>query len=242
MGRRFPELLIDRSIVIALCIQGNLNTGAVQDMAGTSRKSEEERRSDLIAATIREVGASGTLDIPTSQIAKSAGASPGLVFHYFQDKEGLFLAAMRWILSDYGADVRDALKGATTPQERLEAVIAGNFGKTSLRRDTIAAWVNFYGLALRAESARRLLTVYHRRLHSNLVHDLRPLIGARADDVAQRVAGLIDGLYLRYALESKQGRSKTKAFDGQQGARQVIAMLRAELALGSKPSVESDGS
>ena len=192
----------------------------------------------MIAATIREVGSSGTLDIPTSQIAKSAGASPGLVFHYFQDKEGLFLAAMRWILRDYGADVREALKGAETPRDRLEAIIQANFGMTSLRRDTIAAWVNFYALALRAEPARRLLTVYHRRLHSNLIHDLRPLIGERADEVAQRIGGLIDGLYLRYALEGKLGRSKPKALEVQNGARHVIAMLRSELALDSLLTAE----
>lgn len=198
-------------------------------MAGVSRKSEDERRIDLIAATIREVGASGTLDIPTSQIAKAAGVSPGLVFHYFQDKEGLFLAAMRSILRDYGEDVRAALKTATSPQGRLEAIITANFGQASLGRDAIAAWVNFYGLALRAQRARRLLSLYHKRLHSNLVHDLKPLVGARADEVATRIGGLIDGLYLRFALN---GRGEDA--DGLKGATQVIAILHAELAYTSQ--------
>jgi TetR/AcrR family transcriptional repressor of bet genes len=198
-------------------------------MAGKIRKSKDERCSELIAATIREVSAAGTLDIPTSQIAKSAGVSPGLVFHYFGDKEALFLAAMRWILSDYATDVRSALKDKTEPQERLEAIIAANFGKTSLRRESIAAWVNFYGLALREANARRLLTLYHRRLRSNLLYDLRPLMGERAEDVALRIGGLIDGLYLRYALDGIQG-----DIDGGQGAVQVIGMLHAELAVEAK--------
>ena len=37
--------------------------------------------------------------------------------------------------------------------------------------------------------ARRLLNVYRRRLHSNLTHDLRPLVGSRAGEVAERIAG-----------------------------------------------------
>lgn len=198
-------------------------------MAGKIRKSKDERCSELIAAAIREVSAAGTLDIPTSQIAKSAGVSPGLVFHYFGDKEALFLAAMRWILSDYATDVRAALKDKTEPQKRLEAIIAANFGNTSLRRESIAAWVNFYGLALRAANARRLLTLYHRRLRSNLLYDLRPLMGERAEDVALRIGGLIDGLYLRYALDGNQ-----EDIDGGNGAVQVIAMLHAELAVDAK--------
>lgn len=205
-------------------------------MAGVTRKSEEERRNDLIAATIREVGASGTLDIPTSQIARAAGVSPGLVFHYFQDKEGLFLAAMRAILRDYGEDVRAALKVAGTPQDRLEATITASFGKTSLQRDAIAAWVNFYGLALRAKRARRLLNLYHRRLHSNLVYDLRPLIGARADEVAQRIGGLIDGLYLRYALNVSDAN-----VDGFAGASQVIALLHSELTYQTRDKQRGPG-
>lgn len=197
-------------------------------MAGKTRKSEDERRADLIAATIHEIGGSGSLDVTTSQIAKSAGVSSALAFHYFHDKEGLFLAAMRSILSDYGRDVRDAQRAAPTPQARVEAIVRASFGKTSLRREAISAWVNFYALALRSDPARRLLYVYHRRLHSNLVHALTPLVGARADDVARRAAGLIDGLYLRYALDSKAGRNRGSSFDGTDGPRHILSLIASE--------------
>ncbi|WP_417271306.1 transcriptional regulator BetI [Celeribacter sp.] len=196
-----------------------------------SRKSEKERRAELIAATIREIGTTGTLNVTTSQIAKSAGVSPGLAFHYFHDKEGLLLAAMRSILSEYSADVRQALKGAKTSDQRLEAIALASFGMMSFRREAISAWVNFYALSLRSEPARRLLYVYQRRLHSNLVYALRPKVGELAPDVARRIAGLIDGLYLRYALDTPTIRGSEAPptdLDGSEGSQHVLRAIAAE--------------
>lgn len=200
-----------------------------------ARKPEEERRAELIKATIREIGSTGTLNVTTSQIAKSAGVSPGLAFHYFGDKDALFLAAMRFILTQYGADVRELLQSASSPDERLEAIANASFGMTNFRRDAIYAWVNFYALSLRSDPARRLLYVYQRRLHSNLVDALRPKVGERAPDVARRIAGLIDGLYLRYALDTQsihdaQGDNPavSLALDGSEGSQHVIRAIAAE--------------
>lgn len=161
---------------------------------------EPIRREALVEATIHEIGAAGTLNVTVSQIARRAGVSPALAFHYFGDKERMFLAAMRYILTVYGAEVRGALTGRSAPRERLEGLIRASFSPSNFRRDAIAAWLNFYVLAQTSPQARRLLTVYQRRLRSNLVHDLRPLAGAGAGGIAERIAGLIDGVYLRFAL------------------------------------------
>ena len=135
----------------------------------------------------------------------------------------LFLSAMRYTLSLYGAEVRSALAGARGHRERLEAIIGAGFTPVNFHRETIAAWLNFYVLAQSSDEAQRLLTIYRRRLQSNLVHDLRPLVGARAPDVAQRIAGLIDGLYLHHALRSDR-------ITGPRAAQQVLSALDSELA------------
>ena len=162
--------------------------------------AQAHRRTQLIEATIHEIGATGTLSVTVGQIAKRAGVSPALAFHYFGDKDRLFLASMRHILSSYGRDVRAALNGVESHRDRLEAVIRASFSESNFRHDVIAAWLNFYVLAHRSSEAQRLLVVYHRRLHSNLTRDLRPLAGdAAAPGIARRIAALIDGIYLRYA-------------------------------------------
>ena len=161
---------------------------------------EPIRRAALVQATIAEIGATGTLDVTVSQIAKRAGVSSGLAHHYFGGKEQIFLAAMRHTLTVYGAEVRGALIMADTPHERVRAIVKASFSQTNFRREVVAAWLNFYVLAQVTDEAKRLLIVYQHRLRSNLAYSLRPLVGARAAEVADRVAALIDGAYLKHTL------------------------------------------
>ncbi len=161
---------------------------------------EPIRRDALIKATIAEIGQVGSLDVTVSQIAKRAGMSSALAHHYFGGKDQIFLAAMRHILGQYGGQVRAELAGAKTPRARLEAIIHASFAADNFHPEVISAWLNFYVQAQTSDQARRLLRVYQRRLHSNLVHGLRPLIGGRAQPVAQGIAAMIDGFYIRHAL------------------------------------------
>ena len=79
-------------------------------------------------------------------------------------------------------------------------MIRASFSASNFRREVVAAWLNFYVLAQTQDEVRRLLVVYQRRMVSNLAHALRPLMGARAADVACSIAAMIDGAYLHAAL------------------------------------------
>ena len=163
---------------------------------------EPIRKAALVKATIVEIGRAGSLDVTVSQIAKRAGMSSALAHHYFGSKEEMFLAAMRHVLSLYGAEVRGALAAAgEAPEARLQAIVRASFSPGNFRREAVGAWLNFYVLAQTVTEARRLLSVYQRRLRSNLMSDLRPLVGARAPGVAAALGALIDGVYLREALK-----------------------------------------
>ncbi len=161
---------------------------------------EPIRREALVKATIAEIGRAGSLDVTVAQIARRAGMSSALAHHYFGSKEQIFLAAMRHILTLYGAEVRGALAAAEGPRGRLVAIIRASFASSSFRREVVGAWLNFYVLAQTLPEAKRLLGIYQARLRSNLVHDLRPLVGARADGIARALGALIDGVYIREAL------------------------------------------
>lgn len=162
---------------------------------------EPIRKAALVKATITEIGRAGSLDVTVSQIAKRAGMSSALAHHYFGSKEQIFLAAMRHILTLYGAEVRGALAAAEGPKGRVQAIVRASFATSSFRREVIGAWLNFYVLAQTLPEARRLLGIYQRRLQSNLVHALRPLVGLRAEAAARTLGAMIDGVYIREALK-----------------------------------------
>ncbi len=161
---------------------------------------EPIRRTALMEATISEIGAQGTLDVTVAQIARRAGMSSALAHHYFGSKEQMFAAAMRHILTLYGAEVRGALSMAKGPRARIEAIIRASFAPAQFRPEMVAAWLNFYVQAQRSDEARRLLHVYQRRLRSNLHHAFRQLDPAQARTLTRGLAAMIDGLYIRQAL------------------------------------------
>lgn len=161
---------------------------------------EPIRRAAIVKATILEVARAGGLEVTVAQIAARAGVSSALAHHYFGSKEAIFVAAMRHVLTVFGAEVRGALATAESPRARVEAIVRASFSAASFRREAVAAWLNFYVLAQTMPEARRLLRVYRGRLRSNLVHGLRPLVGERAEAVAEGLGALIDGVYLRQAL------------------------------------------
>ena len=168
----------------------------------TRRGTGRARREALVDAAIGEIGRVGSLDVTVSQIAARAGVSAALAHHYFGSKEQIFLAAMRRLLRDYAAEVRAAQAAAgPDPAARARAVVRANFADSNLRPEAVTAWLTLYIRAQRSEAVSRLLRVYHRRLRSNLMHDLRPLLGPGAEAAAMTLGALIDGFYIRRSLE-----------------------------------------
>ena len=88
---------------------------------------EPVRRKALVDATLRAVGGHGSLTVTMSEIARHAGVSPALAHHYFGSKEQLVIETIRSLLRTLRADAVAALKAASTPRERLSAVIRVNF-------------------------------------------------------------------------------------------------------------------
>jgi TetR/AcrR family transcriptional repressor of bet genes len=187
---------------------------------------EPIRKAALVNATIAEIGRTGSLDVTVSQIAKRAGMSSALAHHYFGGKEAMFLAAMRHVLTLYGAEVRGALAVAEGPEARVQAVVRASFTPANFRREVVGAWLNFYVMAQTMPEAKRLLSVYHARMRSNLRHGLRPLVGDRAGEVAEALAALIDGVYLRQVLVAG-------ATDRRRAVDLVLGALATEIGRGN---------
>ena len=163
---------------------------------------EPLRRRALIDAAISAIGERGALDVTMSQIAGRAGVSSALAHHYFGAKDDLLQATMRHLLAELASEAREALKRAKTARERVSAVIAVSFSASQFQPDTVGAWLAFYVEAQKSPTMRRLLRIYARRLHSDLMSGLRQLLPAEsAISAAESIAALIDGLYIRRALK-----------------------------------------
>jgi TetR/AcrR family transcriptional repressor of bet genes len=164
---------------------------------------EPVRRKALVDAALKAIGHHGSLTVTMSEIAREAGVSAALAHHYFGSKDQLLIETIRSLLRQLKADAGAALAQAETPRGRISAVIRVSFNADQFAPDVVAAWLAFYSEAQRSEEVRRLLVVYARRLHSNLMSGLRPLCGASdAGRIADGAAAMIDGLYIRQSLKA----------------------------------------
>jgi TetR/AcrR family transcriptional repressor of bet genes len=192
-------LLIDCSIKTYMMV--NVNPLLRKSVKMPKIGMQPVRRQALIAATIAEIAAAGTLDVTVSQIAKRAGVSAALAMHYFGTKEKIYLAAMRHVLELYKQAIKARMQDAITPHERIVAIIDASFDRSQFQREVVAAWLAFYVRAMQSPEAKRLLEAHARRLNSNLLFNLRQLFDdTSAEQIAQGIASLIDGFYIRQAL------------------------------------------
>ncbi len=168
---------------------------------GTEAPIEDTRRRQLVEVTIDSLAELGYVGTTLAQIAARAGVSPGLVAHYFGDKDGLLDAAFRALARRVGNQVRARLRQVSTPRGRIQAVIDANLAPEEFEQRTGTAWLAFWGQVLQVESLKRVQSVYQRRTLSNLRSSLRKLVPQdEAQRLASMIAAMIDGVWLRAAL------------------------------------------
>ena len=185
---------------------------------------EEARRAQLIEVTIDSLAEVGYVGTTLAQIARRAGVSPGLVAHYFGDKDGLLEAAFRALARNLAARMRARLALAGTPRGRVQAVIDINLAPEEFDKRTGTAWLAFWGQVLHVRGLKRVQTAYQRRMLSNLRNDLRPLIpAAEARTLAGMIAAMIDGVWLRAAL------SEWQEADSESARAMLTAFVEARL-------------
>jgi TetR/AcrR family transcriptional regulator, transcriptional repressor of bet genes len=168
------------------------------------------RRKQLVEAAIAVIHEDGFSNATVARIARRAGVSSGMVHHYFDDKDELLFATMRHLLSELRADAVDRLQNAPTPEARICAIIDACFGEAQFDERVFGAWLALYGNARNSGPLGDILSLYHSRLRSSLLHDLKRILPVtEAVKLAEGIAAMIDGLWLRYALTGKRDDPET---------------------------------
>jgi betaine-aldehyde dehydrogenase len=203
---------------------------------------EDTRRRQLIEVTIDSLAEVGYVGSTLAQIASRADVSPGLVAHYFRDKDGLLAATFRTLARRVAQRVRARFALVHTPRGRIQAVIDANLAPEEFDQRTGTAWLAFWGQVLHAESLKRIQTAYQGRTLSNLCHALKQLLPAHeARSLAAMIAAMIDGVWLRAALsnwreaDSESARALLTAFVDGRLRESAPVIVEAPLDAGSAP-------
>ena len=108
----------------------------------------DDRRAQLIEATIKVIATKGYARSTMSDVARMAGLSHGLVNFHFQSKENLLLETLLYLAAEYTANWQAAVAGAgSDPADQLFALLMADFHPAICTPDRLSAWSAFWGEA-----------------------------------------------------------------------------------------------
>ncbi len=167
-------------------------------------KISEIRRRELRRAAFEVLQKEGMAGATLEKVATHAGASKGIVLHYFANKQELFEHAMREANAALKEAVVERLNRARTPLERLDAIIEANFEERFFQPSVCHAWLSLCAEVPREPQLARIQTIIHARMRSNLLSALTHILPpGECEAVALAITSLIDGLWLRLGLQSE---------------------------------------
>jgi TetR/AcrR family transcriptional repressor of bet genes len=110
--------------------------------------SREERRIQLIEATIEVLAQNGYARTTQTEVARKAGLSHGLVSFHFATKEKLLAETLAFIAEEYRQNWVGALEAAPADAARqLDALLRADFNPQICTQARLYAWCTFWGEA-----------------------------------------------------------------------------------------------
>ncbi len=172
------------------------------------REGEERRREALIAAAMDIVAESGPAAATVRAIAERAGVTPGLIRHYFTNKDELSRAAYVAMMARMAAENKAAIDAIPGDAVTRVAVCVVNWLRPSVMEPgALIAWAGFVP-AIRTDMAMRAAhaSTYQafRAQWEDLIaalpgHSGKTPLEIRA--LATACNGMIDGLWFEGALQ-----------------------------------------
>src|ERR1700751_1429316 len=101
------------------------------------RRDPEATRKKLLTAARREFASRGLAGAPVDDIAERAGVNKQLVYHYFGDKDALYLAVLEWVYEEIRAQERKLNLEGLPPERAIRKLIESSFDHLSSHPDFI---------------------------------------------------------------------------------------------------------
>ena len=111
--------------------------------------SRDQRRQQLIDATMRVLARKGYSQTTLSNVALEAGVSHGLVNFHFETKEKLLTETLLYMAEEYRANWTRYLSGAdpASPAAQLDALLRADLDPQICKPSRLSAWLAFWGEA-----------------------------------------------------------------------------------------------
>jgi AcrR family transcriptional regulator len=165
------------------------------------RLVRDEREESILAAARRTLAERGFEATRVADIARAAGVSTGTVHYYFKTKDDVLLAALRWANEIPYTRLETALEEESDPVSRLALLIDVAVPYPGWLEEQYLLWIELVSRVVRAPELRpesREVGLRWRRYFREVIEEGERAGAfhavAPADEVAERLVGLGDGL------------------------------------------------
>ncbi len=182
--------------------------------------ARQERRQQLIDATIESIAKRGFSGTTLETVTRGARLSHGVVNFHFRTKEDLYVETLGYLAREHYALWRDAMLNAgPDPAKQLQAILEADFDRRVCSRKKLAVWFAFWG---QAKYRPAYLEIHHRfddERYVEICRLCRELVasgqykGVDAEGIARSLEALVDGLWLNLLMYPRDIRRQTARAD-----------------------------
>lgn len=169
--------------------------------------SPEERKRQLIEATITSISQNGITGTTLTTVTGIAGLSLGLVNFHFKTKDALLVAT----LVHLAAELRDrwldaAQRNDLKPHQKLATIVDVHFDNSVSNRRKLAVWFAFFGETKQRKSYRECTAALDMERLDTSIELSRALIAqggydhVNPDGIGEALEALFDGFWLNILM------------------------------------------
>jgi len=167
---------------------------------------KQERKTQLIKATIRSIARHGLSVTTMATVAREAGLSQGIINLHFHSKEKLLEETLLYVVDEYRAAwVKAIRKSGDSAAEKLRALVAVDFDRNICQRNKLAVWFAFWGESRSRPTYRKICARRDREYRQVLTSLCQDIIvdggySSQAESVAYGLSAMSEGLWLDLLL------------------------------------------
>ncbi len=199
----------------------------------TKRREGNNRRQELIEATLNCIENEGLQGATVRKVADYAGVTNGLIRFYFSGKDELIRAAYAALLEQIYASARLNIEDAQLPvKERLRRFIEATLSFPIVSPRTVLLWANFLPLtyiddemaAIRSEGYVETTNILQPLIKASLAQENIIISELEAERSSIKINALIDGLWLEGSMAGYKFQNGELAQMGVETASAILAI------------------
>ncbi|EAQ64773.1 transcriptional regulator [Marinomonas sp. MED121] len=199
----------------------------------TKRREGNNRRQELIEATLNCIENEGIQGATVRKVADYAGVTNGLIRFYFSGKDELIRAAYAALLEQIYVSARANIEDAQLPvKERLRRFIQATLSFPIVSPRTVLLWANFLPLtyiddemaAIRNEGYVETTNILQPLVIASLAQENRNISEEESQRFAIKLNAVIDGLWLEGSMAGYKFQNGELAEMGVETASSILAI------------------